>query len=614
MLGQQSPLMPAAVYEPPVGEPLVGDAAMRRMISEPDRVSREFKRVLGDPTPIVLGGEPHPVTRLLTTLVGAVVGAARDQEGAEPELVVLTRPANWGSFRRGLFDEVAAALETSEPLTITEPRAVAAHYAPTGRLQQDEIVAVYDLGGGSFDASVLARRGGRVELLGRPEGVERLGGADVDEAIFRFVDEIRGGLLDEFDLDDPEVSASLARLRLDCGIAKETLSTRDTTTIPVRLPDRRLEVPLTRDRLEALVMPFIETTIGALERSLHSAGITPEQLSSALLLGGMARMPLVASMISDELGARPNRRRSRNRRWRWAPPRSVDGSRALAASRRRESLGARRPAISGPRWARHPRPRPLPTRRRTPRPRPTAPMRRRPARHRGVRSETPQEPTPSAGPREASEESSAAEIASARGAGPGKVRPARPARETKGESARATVVAAHDVATVTDSRPNATATQRRSGTEVTTHGVGRRPAARPAGAGTPRAERPRRAPGTLATPRGPPGPARREPRPAAAPVPAAPARSRSWTGRELVRAVVALLVLVIGLAVAMGKLMVGSSSVSRPAEPPAVSRPAPTLVPSPVIPRAAPSTPEPLTPGARPVALTTSTVPTAAAP
>ena len=187
-LGDRTVVTPAVVYLREDGALVSGDAAARRAVSSPDRIGREFKRRLGDPTPVMLGGTPYAVTALLGALLHDVVTRVTETEGTKPDGVVLTHPANWGPFRRELFDEVPQRRgPRRRPRMVTEPEAAAAHYAASRHLADGEIIAVYDLGGGTFDATVLRKHPGGIEILGIPEGIERLGGVDFDEAILSHV-------------------------------------------------------------------------------------------------------------------------------------------------------------------------------------------------------------------------------------------------------------------------------------------------------------------------------------------------------------------------------------------------------------------------------------------
>jgi actin-like ATPase involved in cell morphogenesis len=300
-LGERSVVVPAVVHLADDGRLVSGDAAERRAVTHPGVTAREVKRRLADPVPIVLGGVPYPATALLAAQLRDVVQRVADAEGGPPERIVLTRPAHWGPHHRELFDQVASAAGLDAPQTLTEPEA-AAHHALSGRLRDGEVVAVHDLGGGTFDAAVVRRRGAGFEILGRPEGIERLGGVDFDAAILTYVDERTGGVLAGLDPADAPTAAALARLHQDCVLAKEALSLDTETVIAVFLPGRQFEVRLTRSAFAEIVHPAVDATIAALHRTVRSAGLTPADLHSVLLVGGSSRIPLVAELVSRELG------------------------------------------------------------------------------------------------------------------------------------------------------------------------------------------------------------------------------------------------------------------------------------------------------------------------
>ena len=348
-LGDRSVVAPAVVYRRDDGELVAGESASRRALSHPDRISREFKRRLGDPTPVTLGDRSYLVTELLATLLRDVLDKVTETEGAKPDQVVLTHPANWGSFRRGLFQEVPGMVGLTDVSLITEPEAAAAHYAATRQLGEGEIVAVYDLGGGTFDVTVLRSRPDGVEILGIPEGIERLGGVDFDEAILAHVNYTADGVLDELDRRDPQAVVALARLRQDCVLAKEALSLDTETIIPVLLPGRHFDVRLTRAQFEDMIRAPIESSIGALTRTLSSADVSPGDLSGVLLVGGSSRIPLVARMVTEALGkptvvdthpkyavalgaAAVARAQAGQRTLTWEPRAAISGSGAAAAA------------------------------------------------------------------------------------------------------------------------------------------------------------------------------------------------------------------------------------------------------------------------------------------
>ncbi|MEX5720917.1 Hsp70 family protein [Geodermatophilus maliterrae] len=301
-LGDTSAVAHAAVHVGEGGSVTSGDAAARRAVSDPDRVARDLKRRLGDPTPVVLGGVPFPVTALLGTLLRTVLVRAVEVSAGEPDTVVLTHPADWGPVQCRALADVAGSAGLTRYSTVTEPEAAAAYHGATRHVETGEVVAVYDLGGGTFDATVLRRTPDGTEVMGAPDGVECLGGADFDDAVLAHVDAAAGGFLHLLDLSDARTVVALARLRQDCTAAKEALSFDTETTIPVFLPGRHLEVRLSRQEFQDLIRVPVESTLRALRRALQSAGVAPGELSSVLLVGGSSQIPLIAEMVSREFG------------------------------------------------------------------------------------------------------------------------------------------------------------------------------------------------------------------------------------------------------------------------------------------------------------------------
>ena len=185
---------------------LTGEGANRRGLTEPHRVAREFKRRLGDTTPILLGGVPYSAEALMARLLRSVVDEVAQREGGTPAAICVSHPANWGPYKTDLLLQAVRLAGLEEPVSFTtEPEAAAVFYAQQQRIEPGAIVAVYDLGGGTFDAAVLRKTAVGFEILGRPEGIERLGGIDFDAAVFSHVARALGGKLAELDEDDPAV-------------------------------------------------------------------------------------------------------------------------------------------------------------------------------------------------------------------------------------------------------------------------------------------------------------------------------------------------------------------------------------------------------------------------
>ncbi len=290
--------MPSVVALREEGTMLAGEAAMRRALTEPTRVGREFKRRFGDTAPMVLGGTRTSPEALTTELLKEVLTRVSQVEGGAPSRVTLTHPAAWGPFRLDKMRAIAADAGIEHVDLLPEP--VAAALANAGRLDAGSLVMVYDLGGGTFDAAVV--KVGDNTIIGNPEGVERLGGVDIDALIMAHVDDATGGMISEADIGEQEVRAGLARLADDCRLAKEALSADAETDVAVNLPTVRTSVRITRAELESMVRPRLDDSLAALDRAVASAGIGWADITSILLVGGSSRVPLVSQVVREHTG------------------------------------------------------------------------------------------------------------------------------------------------------------------------------------------------------------------------------------------------------------------------------------------------------------------------
>ena len=303
-LTPSNPVMPSVVLLKDNGDVLVGEAAVRRGIDEPTRVAREFKRRLGDPAPLVLGGTPYGAEALMGHVLAEVVRVVTEREKVGPDSVVLTHPANYGPYKLDQMREVArlAGLDLAMVSFLSEPQAAAVSYASSNRVEPSEVVVVYDFGGGTFDAALVRREGAGFELLGRPEGMDRLGGIDIDTAILEYVDDALDGRIGALDSNDPVIQSGVARLKDDCRLAKEALSTDVDTAISVNLPGVQGRVTLTRAQLESMIRPRINETIDALIRAIETANLGVADVARVLLVGGSSRIPLVAALVRERTG------------------------------------------------------------------------------------------------------------------------------------------------------------------------------------------------------------------------------------------------------------------------------------------------------------------------
>ena len=302
-LGNRGWSAPSVVFLGSDHTVLVGEPAVRRSVADPLRVVREFKRRIGDQVPLLIGGSPVSADTLTAIVLRAVVQEVVALEPGPPDHVVLTHPANWGPYKteclwQGL--RMAAVDELCPVSLMSEPEAAAAFYASTERLDPGDVIAVYDLGGGTFDAAVLRRTQHGWELAAPAEGIERLGGIDFDQAVLSFVDAATGGRLQGIDPSDPNeqnyeaTMAALLRVRGDCVDAKEALSSDTDTTVACDEVVRRN--PMQRSCLTAFVSIWIYSGAARCPCDRSSAGPGDDCISPLTEAATAARCAAIVAL------------------------------------------------------------------------------------------------------------------------------------------------------------------------------------------------------------------------------------------------------------------------------------------------------------------------------
>jgi molecular chaperone DnaK (HSP70) len=301
-LGTRAAAIPSLILVREDGSILVGEEAEQRATTNPDRIARSFKRRMGDPTPIFLGGSPWSAEALTGTLLREVLDRTARFEGAWPTCVVVTHPANWGSYKLDVLTQATRLSDIGLRFEfLSEPEAAAIYYASQERVEPDTVICVYDLGGGTFDATLVTKTADGWRQLGRPEGIERLGGMDFDAAIFEHV-RTQDASIDALDPDDPTAMAAVAQIRDACTSAKEALSSDTDATLTLALPTGLRQVRLTRSEFEALITPQLEQSVAAARRAVSNAHLTTRDVRCILLVGGSSRIPLVGQVLSQALG------------------------------------------------------------------------------------------------------------------------------------------------------------------------------------------------------------------------------------------------------------------------------------------------------------------------
>jgi actin-like ATPase involved in cell morphogenesis len=301
-LGSRANAVSSVVYLAKDGQVVVGEAAERRAVTNPDRVVRGFKRRIGDEVPLIIGGNPYSAPRIAAMVIRWVVDRVAEREGGAAAGIVITHPAGWGAYKLQTMADALRTVGLPDAVFRTEPEAAAASYASQERIGIGSTIAVYDFGGGTFDAAVIRKGGASAfSVLGIPQGIEHLGGIDFDDAVFDHVVTAVPGLR-ELDPDSPATLAATAALRRQCTEAKEALSVDTEVAIPVLAPGIQSQVRLVRSEFEDMIRLQVAETVEALRRALRSADLNPPDLDAVLLVGGSSRVPLVAQLVSAELG------------------------------------------------------------------------------------------------------------------------------------------------------------------------------------------------------------------------------------------------------------------------------------------------------------------------
>ena len=245
-LGSGSAVVPSVVFVGAEGQVEVGEAALRRAVTDPDRVVRSFIGRIGDQIPMVIGGQVYTAAQLAAMLTRWVVDEVARRQGDPAEGIVVTHPPTWGDYKREVLATSLADAGLGHVRFCAEPQAAAAGYAAGQPFASGRTIAVYDLGGTTFHATVIRTSGdGGFTVLGQPQVLEQLGGADFDDAVFGHVLAAVPGLA-ELDTEDPATLAAIAALRRGCTRATQALSTDTEVTIPVAAPGIQTQVRLHR--------------------------------------------------------------------------------------------------------------------------------------------------------------------------------------------------------------------------------------------------------------------------------------------------------------------------------------------------------------------------------
>jgi Hsp70 protein len=300
-LGDLTATMPSVALERADGSLLVGEAAADRALYDTTLVARHVSAHLHDGEPITLDGRQHDPARLTQGLLETVIDRVRRLYGDRPQDVVLTYPLFPPGGSPALLDRVGRATVGGAQL-IPHPVAAVAKLAHDVEIAVGTTVAVLDLGGGTFEVTIVRRSHDGFDVVGPPAGLADLGGVEFDDAVFARVDAELGHVLQGVPRDDVEGMAALRRLRVACRAAKEWLSSSPDTTVEVALPGLSTWVPIRRADLESDIRPALMAAVDVVAQTIAASELGPADVHVALLVGGSSRIPLFGELVASRLG------------------------------------------------------------------------------------------------------------------------------------------------------------------------------------------------------------------------------------------------------------------------------------------------------------------------
>ncbi len=296
---------PSVVAFSKTGERMVGQVAKRQAITNPDRTISSIKREMGSDHKETIDGKAYTPQEISAMILQKLKADAESYLGGTVTEAVITVPAYFTDSQRQATKDAGRIAGLDVKRIINEPTAAALAYGVDK--EQAQKIMVYDLGGGTFDVSILDIDDGVIEVLATA-GNNRLGGDDFDECVMKW-------LVAEFKRTDcvDLSSDKVAMQRLKEAAEKAKIELSGVTTSNINLPyitadatgPKHLDITLSRAKFNELTAHLVDATMGPVRQAMSDAGLKPSDLSKVLLVGGSSRIPAVQDAVKSFTGSDP---------------------------------------------------------------------------------------------------------------------------------------------------------------------------------------------------------------------------------------------------------------------------------------------------------------------